>query len=151
MNKGTNIADTKIMRRRFLIYGLIGWLVEITWTGLGSLLQRDPTLECRTSIWMFPIYGMVAFFEPLCDKIKDRHILIRGGVYTICIFLVEYATGMLLIKFTGMCPWDYSDSLYNINGIIRLDYAPAWFGAGLLFERIHELLPTIKVKDKNLL
>lgn len=151
MNKQENIVNTNCMKKRFLIFGLVGWLVEVIWTGFNSILQRDPKLVCRTSIWMLPIYGMIAFFEPLCDKIKNWHILLRGGVYTVCIFSVEYVTGMLLKKITGVCPWDYSDSLYHIQGIIRLDYAPVWFGAGLLFERIHQLLPDIKLKDKNLL
>ena len=43
-------------------------------------------------------------------------------------------TGWLLRKL-GVCPWDYSDAPLNIDGLIRLDYAPAWFAVGLLFER----------------
>lgn len=35
-----------------------------------------------------------------------------------------------------MCPWDYSHAKTNIDGVIRLDYAPLWMAAGLLFERI---------------
>ena len=34
-----------------------------------------------------------------------------------------------------MCPWDYSDAKYNIDGLVRLDFAPAWFILGLVFEK----------------
>ena len=40
------------------------------------------------------------------------------------------------LKRHGMCPWDYSHAKTNIDGVIRLDYAPLWMAAGLLFERI---------------
>lgn len=126
------------MKKRFVLYGLIGWLIEVAWTGLGSLIRMDIKLQCYTSIWMFPIYGMIVFFEPLCEYIKKWNIVIRGGIYTICIFAVEYTTGMLLKQFVGVCPWDYSLSPFNIDGIIRLDYAPVWFFAGLFFEKVHD-------------
>ena len=128
------------MKKRFVLYGALGWILEVLWTGLGSLMRGDISLGCYTSIWMFPIYGLVVFFEPICDTIRRWNILLRGGVYTLCIFVVEYATGMLLKKITGVCPWDYSASKYHINGIIRLDYAPVWFGAGLFFEKIHRVV-----------
>ena len=51
------------------------------------------------------------------------------------IFSMEYTTGTLLAK-RHLCPWDYQQSRWNIKRYIRLDYAPLWFGAGLLFERI---------------
>ena len=54
------------------------------------------------------------------------------------IFSGEYISGRLLSKHS-MCPWDYGRSKWNICRVVRLDYAPVWFGAGLLFERI--LLP----------
>jgi uncharacterized membrane protein len=84
---------------------------------------------------MFPIYGMASFLKPLCRLLKGKSLLLRGGVYTCCIFCGEYLTGSFLKKFEA-CPWDYSEAPLNINGLIRLDYAPLWFGAGLLFEKI---------------
>ncbi len=109
--------------------------MEIIFTGLGSLKKREPSLTAKTSIWMFPIYGMACLLSPVCRLLKGKNILTRGCVYTLCIFTGEFFSGMLLKKHSA-CPWDYSKAKYNIGGVIRLDYAPLWFGAGLLFEKL---------------
>jgi len=110
--------------------------MECFWTGLASLCKhKDKTLSCKTSVWMFPIYGMAACFSPICKKLENKNALIRGGVYLVLIYCTEYITGIILKKHNA-CPWDYSKAKLNIKGVIRLDYAPVWFVAGLLFERL---------------
>jgi uncharacterized membrane protein len=133
------------MGRRFFIYGLIGWCIEVFWTGIGSLLSGDMQMYGWTYIWMFPIYGLAVFLEPIHNKIRDWPVVVRGGVYTLLIFFAEYSTGLFLRIILGECPWDYSASSYSINGLIRLDYAPAWFAAGLLFEKLHSILENIPI------
>ncbi len=138
MNILTHSANTiimKIMKSNFVKCGLAGWCIEVFWTGLGSLLSYDRKMTGTTSLIMFPIYGMAALLKPIYSLIKNRNTFLRGGVYTILIFTVEYFSGLLL-RAANMCPWDYSYSKLHINGLIRLDYAPAWFCAGLLMERI---------------
>ena len=107
--------------------------MEVLWTGLGSLIKRDFTAKSTTSIWMFFVYGSAAFFTPLIDLISPLPIMARGAIYALCIFAVEYAAGMTLRCFK-MCPWDYSGAKTSVQGVIRLDYAPVWFGVGLAFE-----------------
>lgn len=109
--------------------------MEIIFTGLGSLREHRPSLTARTSIWMFPIYGAAAFLTPVFRLLKGKSLMLRGTVYTFCIFAGEFFFGSLLKKHRA-CPWDYSRAKYNIRGLIRLDYAPLWFGAGLIFERL---------------
>ncbi len=123
------------MKNKFILCGLVGWCLEIFWTGLKSFQRRQMKLEGRSSIWMFPIYGMAALFSPISRWIKDKNLLLRGTVYAGFIFLAEFVTGSLLKK-RNMCPWDYSKARWNINGVIRLDYAPVWFLTGLLYERL---------------
>lgn len=121
--------------RKFFICGLTGWCMEILFTSAGALLNKDKRLIGQTSIWMFPIYGMAACISPVYKLIKEKPALIRGGIYTLGIFSFEYLSGTFLKKHQ-LCPWDYSDAKANIDGLIRLDYAPFWMAAGLLFERI---------------
>lgn len=109
--------------------------MEILFTSTGSLLRRDGRLIGQTSVWMFPIYGMAACIRPVYHVIRKLPALFRGGVYTLGIFSFEYLSGSILKKHE-LCPWDYSDAKTNVDGLIRLDYAPFWMAAGLLFERI---------------
>ncbi len=120
----------------FILCGFIGWCMECLWTGLDALRQhKDKTLPCRTSVWMFPIYGMAACLNPICKKLKNRSALLRGGIYAFLIYVGEFTTGCVLKKHNA-CPWDYSKAKLNYKGVIRFDYAPAWILAGLLFEKV---------------
>lgn len=118
----------------FLHCGLTGWCFEIIFTALGSLRNRDFTLMGKTSLWMFPIYGSAAILKPLFHLLQQKSLLKRGLTYMSLIFSAEYISGKLLCK-KDLCPWDYSRAKWNIGKVIRLDYAPLWFLAGLFFER----------------
>lgn len=128
-----------MMKKSFFVYGLIGWCVEVIWTGVGSFLQGDMTLKSQTSLWMFFVYGLAVLLEPVHDRIRHWPVWMRGSVYTILIFAIEYTTGQIL-SLLGICPWDYTGARWAIQGMIRLDYAPAWFLASLLFEKFHDFL-----------
>lgn len=124
-----------MLRKNFLICGLTGWCMEIIFTSISAFRKKDLRLIGQTSIWMFPIYGMAVLIKPAHKIIKNLPALWRGSIYSVGIFSFEYLTGTLLKKH-HLCPWDYSSSPLNINGVIRLDYAPLWLCAGLIFEKI---------------
>lgn len=121
--------------KKFLLCGLTGWCMEILFTSFDALLYGDARLLGRTSIWMFPIYGMAALISPIYIKIKHWPVLLRGLFYGVAIMVGEFISGSVL-RFFGVCPWDYSDSFLNIDGLVRLDYYPLWVCAGLVFERL---------------
>ena len=107
------------MTKRFLIFGCLGWCIEILWTGFHSLLLGDGALTAKTYLWMFPIYGAAAFASPLFLAVrKSCPLWQRLGLYSVTIFLVEFAAG----------------------GLIRLDYAPLWAALGCFFEEVSLLL-----------
>lgn len=125
----------KFFTRNFMKCGIIGWCMEIIFTALHSLRRKDFTLKGATSLWMFPIYGCAVFLTPVSRLLKRASVWVRGLIYMSMIFTAEYTSGKLLSRHR-LCPWDYSESRWNVGRVIRLDYAPYWFGAGLLFERI---------------
>ena len=126
--------------RRFIVYGLLGWSLEIIWTGLGSLLTGDVRLTAWTYLWMFPIYGLGIALEPLHDRIAGLPWAARGLIWMMVFFAIEYATGWSIRVLVGVSPWNYAGAKWNIDGLIRLDYAPVWFIIGLAFERVHDFL-----------
>lgn len=121
--------------KSFLRCGLSGWCLEILFTALGSLRNRDYTLKATTSLWMFPIYGSAALLKPIYKILQHQSLLRRGLTYMSLIFSAEYISGRLL-QLKNFCPWDYSRSKWNIHKVIRLDYAPLWFLTGLFFEKV---------------
>ncbi len=123
------------MRQNFIRCGLTGLFIEIFFTGMGALFAHDYSMTGHSSILMFPIYGSAALIDPVWRKLRSKPIVLRGLIYTICIYIAEYASGSFL-RALGICPWDYTGAPTNINGLIRLDFAPFWFVAGLIFERI---------------
>lgn len=125
----------RTIRKNFFICGLAGWCMEILFTAFNSFRRREMKLMGNTSIWMFPIYGMAALIGPLYILIRRLPALLRGMIYSAGIFFFEFVCGSLLKKH-GACPWDYSKAKLNLHGLIRLDYAPVWMIAGLIFERL---------------
>lgn len=132
------------MLKRFLLYGIAGWGIEIVWTGLGSLISGDLRLMGYSNIWMFFIYGCAVFLEPIHDIIHNWHWFARGSIWVVIIWGVEYASGSLLYLALGVHPWLYSGP-FAVDGLITLAFAPAWFAAGLLFERLHYRLDSLGI------
>lgn len=134
--------------KNFLKCGVAGWCLEVIFTSIGSMAAHDWRLMGNTSLLMFPIYGLGALLTPIGQAV-DRWLAVSPGevltgmdralrhgmLYMVIIFMAEYLFGALL-KAGGVCPWDYSGLHSNIDGLIRLDFAPLWFMTGLLFEQI---------------
>jgi len=136
------------MKRRYVIYGLLGLCLEVFWRGLDSLFHGDLTLSGTTYIWMFFIYGLAVLLEPIHNRIGSWPVILRGGVYTAVIFFIEYSTGTFLKLILGTCPWNYGNNSLSINGLITLRFIPVWFCAGLLFELAHNTLLKMKFSKK---
>lgn len=137
------------MKTRFIIYGLVGWVAETLFTGLDSLLKGDLTMRGWTYIWMFPIYGLMILLEPVYSLIRKWPVVLRGGVYTIIIFGIEYTTGWIIRELIGKCPWDYGLEPYSIDGLITLRFIPVWFVGALLFEKLHDSIITRRITKKE--
>ena len=130
---------------RFVVYGMLGWCVEIVWTALQRFHKGGPErwrLQGHTYLWMFPIYGLlVVLYEPLHNALRATPWPLRALAYAIGFMLVEYVSGWILRRATGRCPWDYTGaSRWQVHGLVRLDYAPAWAVFGLALEPLHDLL-----------
>lgn len=132
------------MWKRFIIYGFLGLLAEVLWNGFGAMIKGDVLLRGTTCIWMFPIYGLAVFLEPVHYRIKHFPLIVRGGIYMFIIFAVELFSGLLLRLILGACPWNYTNKSLSIFGIITLSYAPVWIVVGLMFEKIHDTIVLIE-------
>ena len=130
------------MLTRFLLYGFLGWCVEVFWSAIeeiGLRGKRDWRLKGQSYLWSFPLYGMAVFlFEPLHDAVRYLPWMARGMIYVVGIWLVEYAAGWTLRQSVGVCPWDYTTCRHHLKGLISWDYLPIWFVFGLILEYMHD-------------
>ena len=130
------------MFARFILYGLFGWCAELLWTSLRFPFTAwrtgkaiDWKLPGRTYLWMFPVYAAGGLlFEVVHAAIVVWPWWARGLVYMTGCYIIEYAAGWTIRRLTGSIPWDYSRVRFHLHRIIRFDFAPLWFGFGLLLE-----------------
>jgi len=129
---------------RTYLLASVGVGLEVAFTALTGLRQRDRKRDRRLTghsyLWMFPLYGSTyPLLAGLWPILGDLPVIVRGLCYVPVLFAAEYAGGWLLRRFVGECPWEagYRTARWGVHGLIRLDYAPAWFAAGLLFERLY--------------
>jgi len=131
--------------KRFLIYGIIGLVLEVIYTGFAALLKGDLSMQGFTFLVMMPIYGLAVFLEPLQNRLRPYPWWIRGLIYLAPIWITEYACGVVMAGVLGHCPWHYNDPL-NIGGYITLRMAPEWFLTGLGFEVLRDFLDTLPLE-----
>ena len=81
------------------------------------------------------------YFLPALPEIKDKKYP-SARQYLHCFYFCRGIFIRSVFKetpddndFIGGKDWDYSRAKFNIKGVIRLDYAPLWFTAGLFFEK----------------
>ena len=127
--------------RRFLAYGTLGLGVEVVFTSIARAIKaRDLRLSGTTYLWMLPIYGAGGLLlERLHARLIRRRLPrpVRALVATGAIYAMEYGAGSLLRSAIGECPWRYDRGI-SLGGYIRLDYAPYWYSAALLFETLQQ-------------
>ncbi len=133
---------------RFVVYGALGLLTELAFTGLKDLVETGGRrFRGRTSPWMFPVYGLAQpLFEPAHDALRGRAPApIRALIYAAGFTAVEHASGVAFRTVLGGAPWDYSHARANLHGLVRADYLPLWGLAGLGLERVHDALGGARV------
>lgn len=123
---------------RFILFGIVGIFGEVFFTAFQSIFKtRRLRLQGFSFIWMFPIYGLLAFlFPPLYGAISHYAWPLRGLIYMAGIYLVEYLSGTILTAVTGGHIWQYTGR-FNYKGQITLLHAPVWFAVGLIVEKYY--------------
>lgn len=134
------------MWRRFVIYGGLGWMLEVLMTGASAVVHgRDRCATAKTYLWMHPIYGAGGLLLEQVSARLGRRVprTARALAYVPVIYGVEYGTGWLLRRAIGRCPWDYGDRGLNLSGLVRADYAPLWLAVAYLFETVRDRVASL--------
>lgn len=107
----------------FLIYSMLGWLVESIYM---SVCNRKLTNRGFMRGPMCPIYGVGALtvyflLRPVCHNI---FLLYFSGALVAT--SLEYVRAKIMLRIFGEVWWDYSQKPFNYKGILCLESTIAW-------------------------
>lgn len=137
-----------VVLQKFLVYGCLGWLIEVFFTGVYSLFQKHWKATSNTYLWMLPIYGFAGFTLDALHTFIPWPWYLRAPLYVAVIYGIEALSGFALEKLTGLIqskfggsgggvvPWNYGKSSWTPAGLINLTYAPFWLIIALLFDPV---------------
>lgn len=127
-----------------LFFVCLGITTEVFFTAFVALFTQTPlcnkplaAMAGMTYVWMAFIYAIIPILGVLFyDKVKNIPFWLRLPMYVCIIYLVEFTSGYILKLITGSCPWEYKTG-WQIMGLIRLDYFPAWLFFAWMIERLY--------------
>lgn len=127
----------------FFIGSVTGWVLEL-------FFRRFISTSNPNRKWInpgfcvgpyVPLYGfglclmyIIASFENV-DFIQNMYLnrLVLFIVMAICMTVIEYIAGILILKMTNVRLWDYSGQWGNINGIICPLFSAIWAFLGAVY------------------
>ena len=127
---------TKRVALRFLLFALFGLLLEVFLSSAIGFWKGDLTPRGHTSVWMLFDYGLLGvLIMPMARPLIRWGVPlpVRAFVYMLAIYAVEYPSGALFTAL-GMQVWNNGWCRWNFHDHIALDFAPVWYGVGLVVE-----------------
>ncbi len=128
-------TDVYHLTAAFIIYSVIGWLVESIYM---SFCNRKLTNRGFGRGPFCPIYGFggvlgYIILHPLRENLIGLYL---AGALLATTF--EYLVGKLMLKLFGEVYWDYNEKPCNYQGIICLESTIAWgFYAIIIITFLH--------------
>lgn len=108
--------------------GLIGQIIIFLIGAIGypciELIYRSGNTH-----WTMIILGGIALLIIMNVNWFFNHlnIIIRASIATLFVTLMELVAGLIINKWLQMKVWDYSHSLFNIEGQICLKFSLYWY------------------------
>ena len=106
---------------------ILDWRKDKTRRGMG-----------HSSIWYLPFYAVLplAYFQAFSAALFSLPFYLRGPIYILSFWALEYPSMALLRRLLGKSPSEdtYRKSPWSVNGLIRLDLWWAWLCFGFAFE-----------------
>lgn len=141
----SRISEAEVVLLKVVVWGLIGLLIEVFFTGIKSAVKKPHTAEGTTYLWMLPIYGIGSIlFEYISHNVRCVEP-VKAVVLVVALYVVEFTSGAALRYILGRCPWDYNSPTggwhkMSIRGLVRVDYVVWWYILSLSFVYIY---PTV--------
>ncbi len=138
---------TKRALGRFLIFALMGLLLEVFFVAALKLRSGDWNMHGMSSPWMMLDYGLLGLvLMPIARPLIRRRIPLpaRAVVYMIGIFAVELLSGWVF-DFCGLQIWSYHHLPWNLHGYIAPQFIPLWYALGLVAEFLYRKVDMVSL------
>lgn len=119
----------------FIIYSVLGWLVESAYM---SLCNKKLTNRGFSKSPFCPIYGFGAVIGYLVLRPLQTDLIKLYLLGAVMATVFEFLVGKLMLKLLGEVWWDYKDKPCNYKGIVCLESTIAWgFYAVIIIVFLH--------------
>ena len=125
-----------ILLEKIVVYGCLGMLIEVFFTGISSLLRKHWDATAKTYLWMGPIYGLTALILEAVSNAISWPFYLKAFVYLPIIYGAEALSAWAIKQIIGRVPWDYGVSHWTPMGFVNFKYIPFWFVLAMAFDPI---------------
>ena len=88
--------DWALLLQKFFVYGCLGLLIEVFFTGVYSLIQKNWKATAQTYLHMLPIYAFTAIALEGVSEAIPWPFYLKAFVYVPVIYGIEALSGWLL-------------------------------------------------------
>lgn len=114
----------------FLVGSISGFIIEVVYRRFFSA-KKWVNPGFLTGPYQ-PLYGFGVIILYLISQL-DINIYYQLILIAFSLTLIEYLTGLIFIKVLNIKLWDYSDTKFNIQGIITPLFSVFWLILGALY------------------
>lgn len=131
MNTIFVIPDIYHLVASFVIYSMLGWLVESIYM---SICNRELTNRGFMILPFCPIYGFGATIGSILLSPLVNDVVLLYVVSAVVATIFEFLVAKLMIGLFDELWWDYNEKPLNYKGIICLESTLAWglYGIGIV-------------------
>lgn len=116
----------------FSLFSLVGFILEFIYKSITNKQIINPGLLTGPCVTIYGFGGV--FLNIICNLINSNYkIVIIFIVSAIILTLLEYITGITILKIFNVKFWDYSNLKYNYKGIICIEFSFIWGILSVLF------------------
>lgn len=127
------MKNFEILFLLFIIYSLIGWLIETTLKTIESkkFINRGFLIGPY-----LPIYGIGSLLMTILLKPFSKNVIILAIMSLVICSILEYITSYLMEKLFKARWWNYSNRILNINGRVCIGNSILFGLGGLIILKI---------------
>lgn len=115
----------------FLLFSFLGWLIDLVFC---TILYKKITSGGFLHFPLCPIYGigglLLMFYFKYVKFEPDYLLVLVAGLLMI---LLEYVGGLFCEKILKVKVWDYTDSRFDVRGIIDPGHSLGWIVLTTIF------------------